>query len=46
MSSILKPDWWNTWVIQGLWITVLRDGAPGDVKRAFKRFQKAQIKVV
>lgn len=42
MSSILKPDWWDTWVIQGLYTSMLRDDAPSDVKRAYKKFLNDQ----
>jgi len=39
---MIKPDWWNLWVVQGLYNTIVRDNAPNDVKKAFKKWQKDQ----
>lgn len=45
MSSMVKPDWWDLWVVQGLYKTVLREGAPKDVEKAFKKFQRDQQQI-
>lgn len=38
MASIQMPTWWDEWVIQGLWKTTLKDGAPKNVVKEFNKF--------
>lgn len=42
MASIPKPEWWNIWVIQGLYTTILREDAPRKISREFNRFLRTQ----